>query len=124
MPDKRILTHALPDSLKTDGEDMTDRYRPEIEQEADSTTLIDEPPMYKVLLHNDDYTTMEFVVELLVTVFHKSFEEATRIMLNVHRSGVGVCGTYTYEIAETKVETVHELASQRGFPLKCSMEKV
>ncbi len=103
---------------------MTERYIPQIEKEADSDTVLEEPPLYKVLLHNDDYTTMEFVVELLVTVFHKSFEEATRIMLNVHRSGIGVCGTYTYEVAETKVETVHELASQRGFPLKCTMEKV
>lgn len=98
--------------------------KPEIEKEVEADTLVEEPPLYKVLLHNDDYTTMDFVVELLITVFHKSFEEATRIMLNVHRSGIGVCGTYTYEVAETKVETVHELASQRGFPLKCSMEKV
>jgi ATP-dependent Clp protease adaptor protein ClpS len=103
---------------------MTSQYRPEIEKEAGTDILSKEPPMYKVLLHNDDYTTMDFVVELLITIFHKSFEEATQIMLSVHRSGVGVCGTYTYEIAETKVETVHELASQRGFPLKCSMEKV
>jgi len=82
-----------------------------------------EPPMYRVLLHNDDYTTMEFVVEVLMHVFNKPFEDAARIMLNVHRSGIGVCGMYTYEVAETKVETVHELARERGFPLKSSLER-
>ena len=79
--------------------------------------------MYKVLLHNDDYTTMEFVVEILMTVFNKRFETATRIMLNVHQQGVGLCGVYPYEIAETKVETVHKLAREHGFPLRCTMEK-
>ena len=82
-----------------------------------------EPPMYKVLLHNDDYTTMEFVVEVLMYVFHKSVEDSTAIMLNVHRNGIGLCGVYPYEVAETKVETVHSLAQERGFPLKCTMEK-
>ncbi len=91
---------------------------------SSSREKVKEPPLFKVLLHNDDYTTMEFVVELLVTIFQKSFEEATRIMLNVHKSGLGVCGIYTYEIAETKVETVYQLARERGFPLKSSMEKV
>lgn len=83
-----------------------------------------EPPMYRVLLHNDDYTTMQFVVDILVSVFGKPFEQAFTIMLNVHRRGVGECGVYTYEVAETKVETVHNLAAQMGFPLKSSMEKV
>lgn len=86
--------------------------------------VVVEPPMYRVLLHNDDYTTMDFVVEILMSVFGKSFEDATMIMLKVHHSGVGVCGVYTYEIAETKVETVHHLATESGFPLKSSMEKV
>lgn len=81
------------------------------------------PSMYKVLLHNDDYTTMEFVVEVLRRVFKKSFEEATMVMLNVHRSGLGVCGIFTFEIAETKVDLVHTMARERGFPLKCSMER-
>lgn len=89
-----------------------------------SREKVKEPPLFRVLLHNDDYTTMEFVVELLVSVFHKSLEEATRIMLNVHRSGTGVCGVYIFEIAETKVETVHQLAREHGYPLKSSMEKV
>jgi ATP-dependent Clp protease adaptor protein ClpS len=86
-------------------------------------TTITEPPMYRVLLHNDNYTTMEFVVEVLVTIFKKSPESATQIMLNVHRSGVGICGTYSYELAETKVDSVHLLAEGHGFPLKCSMER-
>lgn len=81
------------------------------------------PPMYRVLLHNDDYTTMEFVVEVLMAVFHKTIEDSTRIMLNVHRRGIGVCGVFTREVAETKVETVHTLARGRGYPLKCSMER-
>ncbi|MEJ2097811.1 MAG: ATP-dependent Clp protease adapter ClpS [Deltaproteobacteria bacterium] len=82
-----------------------------------------EPDLYKVLLHNDDYTTMEFVVQILMAVFKKSIAESTRIMLNVHQKGVGICGVYTYEIAETKVDTVEKLARANGFPLKCSMER-
>lgn len=97
----------------------------EIEEEVISESMeeIDEPPMYRVLLHNDDYTTMEFVVEILILVFGKSPEDAVKIMLNVHEKGVGICGIYTYEVSETKVNTVHALARQQGFPLKCSMEK-
>jgi len=91
--------------------------------ESDVHEETDEPAFYKVLLHNDDYTTMEFVVEVLRYVFYKSTAEATRIMLNVHRQGIGVCGVYPHEIAETKVETVHTLAREHGFPLRCSMEK-
>jgi ATP-dependent Clp protease adaptor protein ClpS len=82
-----------------------------------------EPSMYKVILHNDDYTTMEFVVEILMMVFGKTLEKATEIMLNVHHNGQGICGLYTREIAETKVETVHHMAGNRGFPLKSTMEK-
>lgn len=82
-----------------------------------------EPPMYRVLLHNDDYTTMEFVVEILMYVFSKSPESAAKIMMNVHQKGIGVCGVYTYEVAETKVNAVHNLASESGFPLRCSMEQ-
>ncbi len=80
--------------------------------------------MYKVLLHNDDYTAMEFVVIILEKIFLKSTAEATRIMLNVHQQGIGVAGVYTREVAETKVAVVHELARQNEYPLKCSMEKV
>ncbi len=84
---------------------------------------IEEPPLYKVLLLNDDYTTMEFVVQILMYVFHKSEEESNQIMLRVHKEGVGLCGVYPYEVGETKGETVHALASERGFPLKCTMER-
>ncbi|MBW1723908.1 MAG: ATP-dependent Clp protease adapter ClpS [Deltaproteobacteria bacterium] len=100
-------------------------HSPEIEEEVISETRddIDESPMYRVLLHNDDYTTMEFVVEVLILVFRKSPEDSVEIMLNVHHKGVGICGVYTYEISETKVNNVHALARQHGFPLKCTMEK-
>jgi ATP-dependent Clp protease adaptor protein ClpS len=100
-------------------------YNPKTEGDVITETRDDvtEPSMYRVLLLNDDYTTMEFVVEILMLIFSKSVEEATQIMLNVHRIGVGLCGVYTYEVAETKVNTVHALAKERGFPLKCSMEK-
>jgi ATP-dependent Clp protease adaptor protein ClpS len=81
-----------------------------------------EPHMYKVLLLNDDYTTMEFVVSILMNVFHKSHQEATHIMLNVHRRGSGLCGVYTRDVAETKVERVHSLARENGYPLRCTME--
>lgn len=84
---------------------------------------LQEPPRYKVLLHNDDYTTMDFVVMILQTVFHKNTEEATRIMLNVHHQGIGIAGVYTREIAETKVAIVHQMAKQHQFPLRCSLEK-
>jgi ATP-dependent Clp protease adaptor protein ClpS len=100
-------------------------YGPELEEDVISEVRddTDEPSMYKVLLHNDDYTTMEFVVEILMLVFKKSPEDAVRIMLNVHHKGIGICGVYTFEVSETKVNTVHTLARQYGFPLKCTMEK-
>ncbi len=82
-----------------------------------------EPPLYKVLLHNDDYTTMEFVVMVLETIFSKDTSEATTIMLNVHHQGMGVAGVYSREIGETKVSEVHQTARKNQFPLKCSLEK-
>ena len=84
---------------------------------------IREPKLYRVILHNDDYTTMEFVIEILIVVFHKPAAEATRIMLDVHKKGKGICGVYHYDIAATKVTQVHALARQREFPLKCSLEE-
>ncbi len=80
------------------------------------------PPLYKVLLLNDDYTPMDFVVEVLMRFFKKSELEATRIMLQVHHAGVGVAGVYPFEIAETKVNQVMALASAEGHPLQCTME--
>jgi ATP-dependent Clp protease adaptor protein ClpS len=76
-----------------------------------------------VILVNDDYTTMDFVIEVLIGVFHKPAAEATRIMLDVHENGKGVCGVYTYDIATTKIDLVHKLARKREFPLKCSLEE-
>jgi len=90
---------------------------------TESEKKLKPPPLYKVLLHNDDYTTMEFVVELLQTVFQHSHAEATQIMLHVHRNGIGVAGVYTHEVAETKVAIVEALARRREFPLKVSMEE-
>ncbi len=81
------------------------------------------PSMYKVLLLNDDYTPMEFVIQVLETFFSKSREEATAIMLHVHKKGVGLCGVYTYEVAETKVSQVMAAARQAQHPLQCTMEK-
>ena len=99
---------------------MSSRQPDILEEIEDKTT---EPPMYKVLLHNDDYTTKAFVVEVLIAVFNKSMDEATRLMWLVHRSGVGVCGIYPYEVAETKVSLVTTAARENGFPLKTTMER-
>ncbi|MGQ0457428.1 MAG: ATP-dependent Clp protease adapter ClpS [Hyphomicrobium sp.] len=81
------------------------------------------PSLYKVLLLNDDYTPMEFVVLVLQRYFNKGQEDATRIMLHVHHKGVGICGVYTYEVAETKVTQVMDFSRQHGHPLQCTMEK-
>jgi len=80
-------------------------------------------PLYRVIMHNDDYTTMEFVVEMLQQVFRRSPTEANMIMLNIHYRGQGVAGTYPFDVAETKIDRVHERAREAGFPLRCSMEK-
>ncbi|MFQ5534202.1 MAG: ATP-dependent Clp protease adapter ClpS [Sphingomonadales bacterium] len=81
------------------------------------------PSMYKVLLLNDDYTPMEFVVHVLERFFNRASEDATRIMMHVHQRGIGVCGVYTYEVAETKVTQVIDFARQNEHPLQCTMEK-
>jgi ATP-dependent Clp protease adaptor protein ClpS len=81
------------------------------------------PSMYKVLMLNDDYTPMEFVVHCLERFFSKSREEATQIMLHVHRRGVGICGVFTYEVAETKVAQVTDFARRSQHPLRCTLEK-
>ncbi len=82
------------------------------------------PSMYRVLLMNDDYTPMEFVVSILIGIFKKSPEEATRIMLNVHQTGIGTCGIFTFEVAETKVAQVLDAAKRNQHPLQCTLEKV
>ena len=100
--------------------DASNHVRPDIESRPQTR----QPPMYKVLMHNDDYTTMEFVVEALVEVFRKSPTEANRIMLHIHFKGIGTCGVYPYEVAETKVSKVHALAGARGYPLRCSLDQI
>ncbi len=88
-----------------------------------TVTRTKKPSLYRVLLLNDDYTPMEFVVYVLERFFQKSQEEATTIMLHVHQNGVGMCGVYTYEVAETKVAQVLDLARRHEHPLQCTMEK-
>ena len=84
---------------------------------------IKKPKMYKVLMHNDDYTTMEFVIQALTVIFKKGAIEATQIMYDVHRKGVGVAGIYTYDIAKTKLNQAMNMAEESGFPFKLSMEE-
>lgn len=86
-------------------------------------TKVEKPKLYKVLLLNDDYTTMDFVVAVLESIFRKSPAEATQIMLHVHQRGQGLCGIYPREIAEAKVDQVHERARTDGFPLRCIMDE-
>ena len=97
--------------------------REDVVIERRTQTKTKKPSMYKVILLNDDYTPMEFVVELLKVVFHKPHTEATRIMLHVHQNGMGIAGIYPFEIAETKVRTVDELARENQFHIKCTLEK-
>lgn len=102
---------------------MADYTRFDEDIETDIRSKAKRPPLYKVLLLNDDYTTMEFVVYILETIFNKSPVEAVQIMLNVHKNGSGVAGIYTKDIAETKIKVVLELARKNDFPLQCIMEK-
>ena len=95
------------------GDEVLEKTRPRVTR----------PPLFRVILHNDDYTTMEFVVRVLEAVFTKSPAQAYRIMMQVHTEGSGLCGAYSFEIAETKVAQVHALARREGFPLKASLEE-
>jgi len=97
---------------KTDGDVL---------EETRSTTK--RPSLFRVVLHNDDYTTMEFVITVLESIFHKSPAEAHRIMMQVHTRGHGVCGAYPFEVAETKVSLVHDAAHEEGYPLHASVEE-
>jgi len=105
------------------GGDQNFICNPDAELQTKEETEIREPKMYRVILHNDHYTTMEFVVEILVKIFAKPSQEATRIMLDVHRRGSGECGVFSRDIARTKVSQVHALARQHEFPLRCSYEE-
>ena len=95
----------------------------ELEIELDNDLEVSEPKKYKVLLLNDDYSTMDFVIDILTRVFRKTADQATQIMLNIHNNGKEVCGIYTHEIAATKVAQVKTLAREKGFPLKAIMEE-
>ena len=95
----------------------------EIEIELEDGLDLQEPKKYKVFLLNDDFSTMDFVIDVLVRVFRKTVEEATTIMMNIHNKGKELCGTYTYEIATTKVAQVKSMAREKGFPLKAIMEE-
>ena len=103
----------MADADRKTGDQVLERTRPRTKK----------PTLFSVILHNDDYTTMQFVVEVLEAVFHKSPAEAHRIMMNVHTQGHGVCGVYTHEVAETKVSDVHDRAQEAGFPLRASYEE-
>jgi len=96
---------------------------PKIEEEIETILKVVEPTKYKVLLHNDDYTGMDFVIEVLMIVFHKSLVESEQITLNIHQKGRAVCGIYTFEIAQTKVQQVKEMARSVGVPLLATLEE-
>ena len=96
---------------------------PNIREDFEVSLEIKEPEMFRVLLHNDDYTSMDFVVEILMGIFHKNLEDAQMIMINIHEKGRAVCGIYSHEIAETKAEQVKQLAKQNEFPLLATIEK-
>lgn len=95
---------------------------PKFEEELDVALELEEPKMFKVLLHNDDYTSMIFVVEILTGVFHKTNAEAEQIMLHIHETGKAICGVYTFEIAQTKAQQVKQKAKQNEFPLLATIE--
>ena len=102
---------------------MSERTRREEKDDVLTREKNEEPKKFKVLLLNDDYTTMEFVVWVLMTIFRHSQASATRIMLHIHNSGVGVAGIYSRDVAETRVAQVHEVAKEAGHPLQCTMEE-
>jgi len=96
---------------------------PKIEEEFEIALELQEPQLFKVLLHNDDYTSMDFVVEVLMGIFHKTHHQAEQIMFQIHEKGKAICGVYTYEIAQMKVEQVRKLAKENEFPLLATMEE-
>lgn len=116
--DTAILTHAMADPDKRD----TNGTPPNTGLATKTRTRTKKPQLYKVLMLNDDYTPMEFVVMVLQRFFRMEIEEATRVMLQVHQKGVGVCGVFSYEVAETKVNQVMDCARTNQHPLQCTLE--
>jgi len=104
-----LMSMSHPDSHESDLDEVREK--------------VTEPPLYRVLIHNDDYTPKAFVVEILMKVFSKAMDEATGIMWHAHQNGTGLCGVYTFEVAETKVNLVTEAARASGFPLRLSTEE-
>ena len=96
---------------------------PKFEEELELDLELDEPQMFKVYLHNDDYTSMDFVVEILMGIFHKTHAQAEQIMLQIHEKGKAICGVYSFEIAQTKAQQVKQKAKQNGFPLLATIEE-
>lgn len=99
------------------------RVDTEIENEYEEELELEEPKLYKVLLLNDDYTSMDFVIMVLMEIFHKDAKSANAIMYKIHEEGSGLCGVYDYEIAETKIAQVHTLAKEHEFPLRATLEE-
>lgn len=98
-------------------------YKVHVEPEADARVQTDEPPMYQVVLLNDDFTPMDFVISILTSIFSMSLEQAEQVMLEVHHKGRGICGVYTRDIAETRVAQVNQVAREHEHPLLCVMER-
>jgi ATP-dependent Clp protease adaptor protein ClpS len=122
-----VILRSMPDEPKQPP-GLPPREKPDVQRDRERGVAtrekpkVERPPRFKVLLYNDNYTPMEFVVHLLENVFGKSPSEATALMLQIHRSGMGVGGVYVLEIAETKVAQVHRLAEERGYPLRAGSE--
>jgi ATP-dependent Clp protease adaptor protein ClpS len=123
---KTLIPHILPRAIYMTGDEEGDTGddAPERGVATKVRPKTKKPSMYRVLLMNDDYTPMEFVVSILMGIFKKTSEEATQIMLNVHQTGIGTCGIYTFEVAETKVTQVMDAAKRNQHPLQCTLEKV
>jgi ATP-dependent Clp protease adaptor protein ClpS len=96
---------------------------PKFEEELDLALELEQPQMFKVLLHNDDYTSMDFVIEVLSGIFHKNQAQAEQIMLQIHEKGKAICGVYSFEIAQTKAQQVKQRAKQNEFPLLATIEE-
>ena len=117
----RKPTLASGDDSWSDGTDWESAGDASVATEAEKRT--EKPKLYKVLMHNDDYTTMEFVIMVLISVFNHDESKATEVMLHVHQNGVGVCGVYPYDIANTKMEKTIKMAREYEYPLRCSLEQ-